>query len=526
MTDYLGPLTLGVSGSGTYTLLKWQPATGGIANIEVVVRATSGDTLAAALEALSAQLYIGNTYVHFWPGVTNPVVFSVVVAGALRQDDMVAWPVFWQRVSFTLNLAAQPSGALTTLYNAASTLTPTSVALSALLGTNPTPLDVTIDDSSGNDMHSVWCALAPTALSDAKWLVLASALTWTTMSNDGGTIGLYWGNTNRYTVSATYQTASLDTSKYPAGKYRLLVRAAQEAGYGYISESQSGTVTTITGSTPHLIVMGDVDLPVADTAVGTAANLTFSVSSDGTNDCLINALVLIPLEYGYFSWHHATATSEIDQIDDGPTGQFQDGVHDATYKQGGMLTPRILAAHVGTLVATASPTGNNWPADWDKTGSGVSADTSRFKCIGASKYAWYAATVLGTPLVIPGAWYGLSFTRDVDSWVAGAATAEIVWEDVDGNVVRTEELSTTSANDASPVAVTVYAKAPAHSSRALVRLGTNGSGNMTVYFSAVVLRRCPLRLIVVAEDAGGALSSNTHAVALTVKYTPRYEVAR
>jgi len=527
MTDYLGPLTFGAnSASDTYCLTKWD-SDGGAASLEVIVKGTSSDTLATYMEALIAQLRIGNTYAHFQPGNTYPTVYTVVGVSAFKLDALESWHAFWQRVSFTLNLAGMPAGALTTLYSAQHVDTPASVALSALLGTNPMALDVTIDDDSGNDMHSVWCALAPTALSDAKWYVLASALTWTTMSS--GTGATYWGNSNRYTVSASYQTAPLDTSQYPAGKYRLLARVCQEAGTGYVKDSQNDVAVAITRTTPHLLVVGDLDLPVSNTAPGTASNLTISVKSDGTNDCLVNALVLLPLEYGYFAWHPNTAgmeAVEIDQLDVGPSGIFMDQACDTTHFSGGILAPRILAAHVGTLIPVASPTGSDWPASWGKTDAACTADTNRFKFVGASKYGWYAATNLATPLVVAGAWYELAFTRDVDSWAAGAATAEVVWEDVDGNIVRTDLLSTTSANDASPLAVTVHAQSPAHAARALVRVGTSGTGDMTVYFSAVVFRRCPLRLIVVAEDAAGALSSYLHPVHLTVKYTPRYEVAR
>jgi len=355
--------------------------------------------------------------------------------------------------------------------------------------------------------------------------VLASALTWTTMSS--GTGATWWGNSNRYTTSASWQTAPLDTSAYPAGKYRLLARVRQEAGTGYVMDSQNQEAVAVTRTTPHIVVVGDVDLPVQNTAPGTAANLTMYARSDGTNDLMVNAFVLLPLDLGYFSWHPDVATDEIDQIDVGPSGVFMDSAADATYLQGGILTPKTLAAQTGTLIATASPTGDTFPADWGKTATGVTADTSRFECAGASKYAWFALTNAATPRVIPGEWYQLDFTRDVDSYAAGAATAQIVWQDVDGNAVQTDTLSTVGADDAAPVAVTVYGKAPAHAVRAQVKLGTDASGDLTVYWSAVSLCRCPLRLIVVAEDAAGVIDgSYVHPVHVTLKYTPKYEVAR
>jgi hypothetical protein len=893
MTDYLGPLTFGSdSSSGTYCLTKWATsADNSTATLELIVKGTTSDTLATAMEALVAQLHQGNSYAHFQPGNTYPVVYLVSGVSGFQLDALESWHAFWQRVSFTLSLAGMPAGALTTLYNAQDVAAPASVSLATLLGTNPAMLDVTIDDQAGTDMHGVWAALAPTALSDAKWLVLADDLTWTTMSGtqyctnpgfdgtpsqlicdgnsmtighpyeevgsldptapyptqlqvllgaswlvrndgvdaqdidsmaadaatqidplyDGGLIhnvvacwegtneiyysddgavaatkiadycaarqaagfkvivltvlprsnagtpgdfetqrgicnaairadwatyadaladvaadsrigdagdetnatyygdlvhltkagyaiiadivetalltivvddpqlapgwnlycdtvanplvtmegaagsqvqrmrmtdagssnkqvilwgtsppasfapgdpatfrisykgsatgaqffiyivsrtsargeldnervgpftltgawqtdsvsiascaattdhieawakfedvdsgdefdlsvkdaGVYksasapssgdaasWGGVTCYTTSATYQTAPLDTSQYPAGKYRLLVRASQEAGTGYVMDSQNAVAVPITGATQHLVVVGDLDLPVADTAPGVAANLTLSVKSDGTNDCIVNAFVLLPLELGYFSWHHTTPTTEIDQLDVGPSGVFMDGICDATYLQGGILTACTLAAHTGSLIVTASPTGSTWPADWGKTAAGVSADTSRFKCVGASKDAWYAATNAATPLVIPGAWYQVDFTRDVDSYVAGDANVSVLWVDIDGGWIRIDVVSTTAANDAAPVAITAYAKAPVHAARALIYLRTSASGNLTAYFSAVAFRRCPLRLIIVAEDAAGALTSYLHPVHLSVKYSARYEVAR
>jgi len=531
LSDYLGPLVIGTS--GTYTLQKFnvtESDSGLTAAISVLVNSTTSDLLATAVDALAAQARQGNTYVHSQPGVTSPVVYTITKCEAftlssLPGDPETAWQVFRQLVDLTLTLESRPAGALTTLYNAQAVNAPDALTLSALLGTHPPKLDVTIDDASGNDMHSVWAALAPTALTDAKWLVLASALTWTTCSN--GTGATMWGNTSRYTTSASWQTAPLDTSLYPAGKYRLLVRASQEAGTGYVMDSQNQVALPITRTTQHLQVIGDVDLPVQNTAYGVASNLTLYVRSDGTNDCIVNAFVLLPLDLGYFFWHPDVATTEIDQLDVGPNGTFMDGVTDLTYLKGGTLEPKVLAAQAGTLVATASPSGSTWPTDWGRTDSTyVTADTSRIKCVGASKYAWYAVTNSSTPLVVPGEWYELSFTRRVSFYVAGNVTAQIVWQDIDGNTIRLDTLSSVAADDASPTAVTVYGMAPAHAARAQVKLGTDGTGNVTVYWSAVSFRRCPLRLIVVSEDAAGALSSYVHPVTLTVVYTTKYETAR
>ena len=523
MTDYLGPLTFGDSNSGgAYVIKSWSPS-GGSAAVEVTVCATSADTLAVALEALAVQLYVGNTYAHHEPGTTLPVIYRVV-GSALVQAGEGTWHAFEQRVSFTLALSGAPAGALFSLYTAQHVDSPASLALDGLLGSNPTLPDFTVEDDSGGGMHSVMIALAPTALSDAKWLVLASALTWTTMSN--GTGSTWWGNTNRYTTSATYQTAVLDTSQYPSGKYRLWARVQQSAGIGYIMDSQNNVAVAVSRTTPHLVCIGDLDLPTADTAPNTVAPLTFSVKSDGTNTFTIGAYCVMPLSWGYAAFHPTSPTLTIGRLDVGPSGVFLDGVTDGSYMQQGIpLAPGVLAAHVGTLVSTASPTDSGWPTDWARSNdSDVTAAGGLFHVVCASA-STKTATTLDTPLVVPGAWMELSLTRQVTAWTAGAVVVQIAWLDIDGNAVRTDTLSSVAATDASPVALTLHAKVPVHAARAQVVLG-GIAATATVDFSAVVLRRCPLRLIVVAETANGALVNYAHPVHESVRYTPRYEIAR
>ena len=545
MTDFVGTLTLSTAAPSTYSLTKWLPRPpdvlfgvrrklysfpGITVDLEVIVSAASQDALAAAIEAFAAQVQQGSPYVHFQPGVSNPTSFIITGVTNWQEDAVNTWMGLYQRISFTVAFSALPAGALVVPYSAAAVNAPASVLLDVLLGSQPPTLDVTVLDTSGNNMHSVWAALAPSALSDAKWRIYASALTWTTMSV-GGADAAMWNNDSRYTTSSSYQTASIDTSgwSYPAGKYRLLVRVRQAAGTGYVMDSQNQNPVAITRTTPHLMVIGDLDLPTSDSAPGTAAPLTISVKSDGTNRFDINAIVLLPMEYGYYSWHPATDTKELTQLDAGPSGIFMDGLFDATSLMGGPLTPDIVAANVGSLVADASPSGSAWPTTWARTNStDVTAASSKFHIVCASastKTATYASTNATTPLVAAGTWYEISLTRQVTAWTAGTVQVQVIWQDVDGNAVRTDVLSSVAATDATPASLTFYAKAPVRAVRAQLLLG-GISATATVDFSAVVLRRCPLRLIVVAEDAFGALVSNAHPVALTVKYTPRYFVAR
>ena len=525
MSDYLGPLTLG--SSGTYTLESWEYAAG-TASLKVIVTAASTSALTAAVEALAAQLKPGNAYVHTFPLSATPVLYRIASASEMGVDEATGPLAFWARCSFSLTLSALPAGALHTLYSAEHVAAPASLSLAGLLGTNPPTLDVTVDDDSGNDMHSVICALAPTALSDSMWLVKASALTWTTMSS--GTDSSAWlDNTVRTTTSANWQSASIDAAKYPAGWYRLAVRSWQSSGTAYVEDSQNLDAVAVARSTPHIQVIGDVELPPVDSAAGVAAPLTIYVKSDGTNTFTLDAVLLIPLFLGAFWWHHSVPTGECDQVDVGPSGVFVDGTADTTYLKGGILVPKMLAAQVGTLVGTASPSGSSWPTDWDRTdGTDVTAASSKFHfaTTTAQKEAWYAATNAATPLVVPGAWYELSCTRQVTARSAGSCVGYLVWQDVDGNTVRTDTAWSVATTDASPVSVTFYAKAPVHAARCQVRFGSGAGATITADVSAVVLRRCPLRLIVVAEDSAGAVSSYAHAVHVSVSYVPRYEVAR
>lgn len=525
MSDYLGPLALGTS--GTYTLVKWEKSGDGAA-LELVVEAASAAALTAAIEALAAETKPGNLYARYFPARTSPVVYRIVSASALTVNEESGPLAFWAHVSLTLTLSGEPAGALQLLYDEEYVASPASLSLAGLLGTNPATLDVTIDDASGNDMHSVLAAIAPTALSDSMWLIKASALTWTTMSS--GTDANAWlTNAVRTTTSGSWQTATIDTAAYPQGVYRLAVRVSQSAGTGYVQEDQNAESAAVTGATPHVVVVGDVELPTTDSAPGTAAPLQLSVMSDGSHTFTIDAVLLIPLSWGSFWWHHTNPASDIDQLDVGPSGVYVDGVTDTTYLKGGILTAKTLAAQVGTLVGTASPSGSSWPTDWGRTDqTDVTATSSKFQIAttAGGKEAYYPGTLASGPLVVPGAWYEFSLTRQVTAYASGGTTASVVWRDVDGNVVRTDTLATVAATDASPVAATYYAKAPVHAARATVHLGTATPSNLTVQYSAVVMRRCPLRLIVVAEAADGSTSSYAHAVYVSVRSTPRYEVSR
>ena len=533
MSDYIGSITLG--NSGTYRLQKFTPLTAEDGSVSlalgVLVVSTSSDALGTAVGALVAQLSRGNTYAHYQPAATYPTTYNILSCSnieytALAGDPETAWQAFRQYMTFTLTAEKQAEGALTSLYSASGANLPTSVSLSTLLGTQSTQLDVKIDDDNSTDMHSVWAALAPSALSEAKWLVLSSALTWTTMSS--GTGGTYWGNVRRYTTSAAFQTAQLDTSLYPAGTYRLLARVMQTAGTGYIMDSQNNTAVAITRMSPNLQVIGDVTLPVQDSAYGVASNLTLSARSDGTNTLNVNAFVLLPLDLGYFSWHPDTVSAEIDALDVGPTGVFMDGLTDFTSFQGGILEPKVLAAHTATLISPASPTGSTFPSNWDQTDAQCSADGGYYKCVAVagSSWMWCGNSINEVPVVTPGEWYEVSCNLNVTAYTDGDVELRIEWLDIDGNVIRNDLLD---AADGAP-AVTAplcYVKAPVHATRALVIIGAGASATFTAYWDSVVFRRCPLNLIMIAEDGDGVVDGSfVHPVHVTVQYRASYGISR
>ena len=143
-----------------------------------------------------------------------------------------------------------------------------------------------------------------------------------------------------------------------------------------------------------------------------------------------------------------------------------------------------------------------------------------------AKYLWWPDTVAAMPLAVPGAWYDLTFTHQLTNWVAGTAVMVVEWYDVDGNLVRLDYPWNTAAVDAAAHAGSVFAKAPVHASRVRIRFGASAGSSLTVYFSAITFRRCPQRLIVVADNADGTLADYSHPVHVTVKSVPRWEIAR
>ena len=159
----------------------------------------------------------------------------------------------------------------------------------------------------------------------------------------------------------------------------------------------------------------------------------------------------------------------------------------------------------------------------------ISDIVESFYISGASQYV---ANPAPYPLVVPGAWYEFLLTRQVLGWTAGNVIVVARWMDVDNNFIDLigwgwDILSSVAAVDAAPVALALYAKAPVHASRLRIFFGIDAAGSGTaVTFTAVSVRRCPMRLIVVAEEASGTLVNYAHPVHVSVKYTPRYEVAR
>ncbi len=369
MTDYLGPLAFD---GLTYRLTQWAVTDRDDGRrdlaMEVIAYGDTSDGLAAAIERLTSEARQGSIYLRQFYGTSSPVSYIIEEVTTVSLGAVVTFGALRQRLSLTVIVSGRPAGALTALYNAQALNSPGALTLAALLGTHPPQLDVTIDDASGNDMHSVHLALALRALTDdqtiamatrAHWLIYASSLTWTTMSNRGAT-ATAWSNAPRYTTSASWQTATLDTQKYPAGQYKLWARVRQEAGTGYVMDSANQTAIPVTRTTFHLIEMGDVELPVSDTAYGTASNLTLYVRSDGTNDFDIDAYLLLPLDLGLTYWHPSVDTTEIDQLDVGPSGIFMDGVTDLTYLKGGVLEPTTLARV--SARGWGPPTLSVWPS--------------------------------------------------------------------------------------------------------------------------------------------------------------------
>lgn len=537
-TDYIGSIAL----TGSYALVDFS-AVGDKLTATVRVYGASASSRTALLAALTAQMQgAGCAWVHYAGGVASPVVYRLSDVSASVLEDALFVTRHRAEVKITATVDPFPVGTLSSRYVAEALNTPGALSLATVAGTRPPQLDLTIDDAAGTDMHSVWACLALREMTSdqalpftgasarSHWLVLAASLTWATMSS--GTGATWWGNSNRSTTSALWQSAALNTACYKPGKYKLLARVQQSAGTGYIMDSSGMTAVPVTRATPHLVELGDIDLPVSDSAPGISSNLTLYARSDGVNTLTVNGYLVLPLEHGLVAYHPDVATTEIDQLDIGPSGIFCDSRTDFTDIVGGILQPKILAAHTPTLVAVEEPSGNVWPASWGRTnGTDVTALNSKFHIVapGAQRLAWTGVAVVDRATVIPGEVYEITATRQVTAYTAGSAALWVEWHTLDGAIIAygVNAGGSAVAVDASPVDLTLYTnRAPAQVGRLRVFVGSANASTLTVDWWNIAVRRCPLQLLVAVEDAAGALTAFTHPVLVTLKYTPVYDGER
>jgi len=553
MTDYLDNLALPLDDSGDYVRksFKVTEAEDGTLTAELIVTVKpatkTGAALITARENLRAACDRATTYVNYVTGATSPVAYEIVSCQSFVCDEKAEWMAnaFWDRVTITFKLKSWPRAARQTVYDTTAVGTPDVLDLSTLLGTVPSELDVLVDDQSGNAMHSVILCLcgremtadqSVSASARPHWLLgfgasgLLPAASWSGSVSDG-TQATSWLHSDCYTTSASWSTVAIDTRMYREGPYKVFARVQQSAGIGYVATSQDiGGAVAVTGATPHLVEVGDVQLPTADALPGTAANLTLYIHSDGTNTLRISGLLILPLDR-LVVWHHSDPTSEIDELRVGPSGVFMDGVCDKTYLvPDHPLVPEVLAVHCPNLVSDASPSGSTWPASWYRSSTGsVTASSSRVKMVGGASAleASPSLSAAGAPTIAGGELVEFAFTRDVDSRTSGSTSVTAVWCDIDGNVVDTTVLATYAADTASE-ALVFYAKAPRAAERVYLKFTVTAGASLTVYYSGVYVRQpIPQQLVVVAEDSTGTLDgSYKHAVNVSVWQPAQQAVAR
>jgi len=551
VSDYIGNIAL--AATGTYRLEAWGLSTSSAKDITalvplggdhvavsdpsfvgesamfvtVLVVGSSVSDLTSKMNVLRAEAnQPRNTYLHAPGGSGSLVAFTVLECDRQEVDEAQSYGLaYHQTITLSLRVAPFAQGALQTIHSAVTVNAPDSLSLATLYGDLPVPLRVYADDASTYDIHSFYMALAPRALTDAKWIIDESQWSW---SGDSTTTGI-----NEYSAavqredSTTADAGTLDVSGYPAGLYRLVARVCVAAGYGYIRTNLAGADTdvTITNTTLALVELGDVWLPPSATKSGTASNLIVYLAGDNAHYAYFDYLLALPLWLGFLSVHPSTTTQEFDEIDAGPSGLFIDGVTDWTDVVGDILRPRTTAMLCPELITTHTPTGDTWPTDWTRSDdTDVTATSDLFQVV--SDAAAVRSAHCGSKVVTAKEWYEVTLSKQVTAYASAAATVVLRWYDVSEALLSAATLATYAATDVAPVAVAYYAQAPVDAAYGRLYVETAAANSTTIQFSAAYLHRCPLNLLIAAEDAAASDADGQHDLAVTVQATPRYEGAR
>ncbi len=243
-------------------------------------------------------------------------------------------------------------GAPATLYSASSVSLPAVLDLSAMTGDAPAPLDVLFDASSA-DIHRLAAGIYPeSGVAITKFVRKAVDLTWDTGSATTDSAG--WpdgtGNTVWRTNSATGASASVDVTDLAPGSYAVCVNAKRDAG---ASPATVGTSVTeavdIEGTSLRRHLLGIVSLPLTAVRGSATSAIGIVLTSDGTDYAYLNTIEFIPVSWGCWGWHHATASGSCDKLrlEDGLT--YADDVASLAYVQLGQQLKTL----GGTLVVTA-----------------------------------------------------------------------------------------------------------------------------------------------------------------------------
>jgi hypothetical protein len=212
--------------------------------------------------------------------------------------------IYWATAEITVEPYAL--GATATI-TSADLETPGSVDLSAMTGTYPAPLTVSVDPgaTTAAEMHSVYLALCP----DAAWtgyLVEATAVTgWEDEVADAG-LGV---NVVRFASGAGDDAGTVDVSAFPASAYLVLARVKVDAGGTLTASTEFTDDVTCVETHWEWLPLGEVALPTKRVRGSATCSLTLTGSA-ATAAGYCHRLCFLPLRWGFVSYHHLTSASD------------------------------------------------------------------------------------------------------------------------------------------------------------------------------------------------------------------------
>ena len=340
------PLVIGGTGPSLLLLVSAPVGAGAKLSLPVQIKSASQSAYVTACDALDTFLQAGSCTLELsFTGSSEATIYDVVYAYPVqpaytREADLGHY------TKTVVELVVSPfvRKADVALYTLDNLTSPGYLSLSGMVGNYRSPLTMAFSSDTTDDLHSLYVAWDPDDYSGH--LKDAKDLSWGTGFTDYADAAARCGTNATEIESATFVAASFDTAAYPAGTYRILARVKVRNGAtGYIKTDATEDIDGVidfTRSSWHIVEVGDCYLPPRKVRASAGANLTVSLRSSSAangDEVCIDWVCPVPLDHGFFSWHHATDASDATTVervaDEGIT--YVDDVADEENRSGSTI---------------------------------------------------------------------------------------------------------------------------------------------------------------------------------------------